>query len=58
MSWTPCPICGADGYSLRRDPLGFGWWAICPKCDAKLAHGATESQAAMFYTATHRRAQA
>lgn len=56
MTWTPCPVCGADGYKVR--PLRLGWACTCPKCDSILTQGATQSQAVMFYTATHRRVQA
>lgn len=54
--WTPCPICGADGYVLRSDILG--WRALCPKCGAFLSYGVTRSDCLMNYTATHRRASA
>lgn len=56
MTWTPCPVCGADGYKVR--PSLLGWTCNCPACDSVLSSGASRSQAIMFYTATHRRAQA
>jgi len=54
--WTPCPVCGADGYTLHATPLG--WTCNCPSCESVLSSGASRSQAIMFYTATHRRVQA
>ena len=54
--WTPCPVCGADGYTLHATPMG--WTCNCPSCNSILTSGVTRSQAIMFYTATHRRAKA
>lgn len=54
--WKPCPVCGADGYTLHATPMG--WTCNCPSCDSVLTSGVTRSQAIMFYTATHRRVSA
>lgn len=53
MSWTPCPICGADGYKLKSTILG--WVAECPSCGSFLSYGVTRSDCVMNYTAVHRR---
>lgn len=28
--WKPCPVCGADGYTLHATPMG--WTCNCPSC--------------------------
>ena len=54
--WTPCPICGADGYTLHVTPMG--WTCNCPQCDSILTSAPTRALAIMEYTAIHRRAKA
>lgn len=56
MSWTPCSICGADGYKLKSTILG--WVAECPSCGLFLSYGVTRSDCIMNYTAVHRRTEA
>lgn len=48
MSWRTCPDCGADGYILRPDHLG--WAARCPGCSRVLAKGPTKTDCVMQYT--------
>ena len=52
--WTPCPLCGADGYTIR--PFEIGWGVFCPNpdCDTLLTYGPTRTDAIMHYTAVHR----
>ena len=54
--WTPCPICGADGYTLHVTPLG--WTCNCPSCESVLTSAPTRAMAIMEYTAIHRRVSA
>ena len=54
--WTPCPVCGADGYTLHATPLG--WTCNCPSCESVLTSAPTRAMAIMEYTAIHRRVQA
>ena len=57
-TWTPCPVCGADGYKIIPFELGWGCFCPNPDCASLLTYGLTRTDALMKYTATHRRASA